>query len=377
MQLYKYLPLEDDTFIRLITILPGKFKDPIRAEIRHEPLLPPREVGYTRLPIEEIQHALPGPWKVYETLEGRVIYYNLTTGHTSWTHPDPNFIDALYQPTLDGKIDTSGPIYDALSYAWGSTEKDETIETGVASNCSHYKIPITSNLAVALRHGRFDDRPRTMWIDAVCVDQDNVQERGMQVQRMGEIFSLASSVVVWLGPSFSGSSLAMAALKEIGEQVEIHRNSLTMIPSPCCSNFPDWNRNLLKLLDQANEVAVIAQLCEAPYWTRLWIVQEVALASAKSIVKCGDEEIPLFLFRRAILAFYGRQWESFQGSLAVGEVFRTMHPPKNPTLFTVLDGQRHKKCTDARDRVYACMNLLGPDIRKRIEVNYSKSTLDA
>ncbi|KAI0506061.1 HET-domain-containing protein [Xylaria bambusicola] len=373
MKLYRYLPLEDDTFIRLITILPGKFKDPIKAEIRHEPLLPPKEVGATHLSIEEIQQTLPGQWKVYETLESRIIYYDMETRQTSWTHPDPNFSHVLYEPILDGKIDVPNLAYEALSYAWGSTEKDEMIEISGTGNCLHSRLPVTSNLAVALRHIRFDDRPRIIWIDAVCIDQENVQERSLQVQRMGEIFSLASGVVVWLGPSFAGSSLALTALKELGEQIQISRKNLSFMPSPCC-NHPDWYQNLLKLIDRMNEVTAIAQLCEVPYWTRLWIVQEVALASEKSIVKCGHEEIPLFSFRRAIITFYGRESKGL--FLAVEEVHRTMHLSKNATLFTVLEGQHRKRCTDARDKVFASINLLNPDIRKRIDVDYSKSTLD-
>ncbi len=73
MHHYKYLPLEDENSIRLMTVLPGKFDDLIRAEITHEPLVPPDKVV---LSVKEINRSLPQNWEARETLEGRILFLN-------------------------------------------------------------------------------------------------------------------------------------------------------------------------------------------------------------------------------------------------------------------------------------------------------------
>ncbi|KAF2107226.1 heterokaryon incompatibility, partial [Lophiotrema nucula] len=87
--------------------------------------------------------------------------------------------------------------FEALSYVWGSAEKPviATIEEGSAS----FSFPIGLNLACAMRYIRLVDSPRAMWIDAICINQEDMQERGTQVQRMVDIYALASKVVVWIG----------------------------------------------------------------------------------------------------------------------------------------------------------------------------------
>lgn len=62
-----------------------------------------------------------------------------------------------------------------------------------------HEFQATENLEMALRHMRYHDRPRTLWIDAVCINQANIAERNNQVKRIGLIYRIARQVVVWLG----------------------------------------------------------------------------------------------------------------------------------------------------------------------------------
>ena len=62
-------------------------------------------------------------------------------------------------------------------------------------------IGITHNLAIALRHLRHAKKPRILWIDALCINQDDLPERSAEVLEMGSIYSNARQVIVWLGPS--------------------------------------------------------------------------------------------------------------------------------------------------------------------------------
>jgi hypothetical protein len=125
----------------------------------------------------------------------------------------------------------SVPRYEALSYTWGSSDNPEDIYIGTSGN---YVASVTQNLTCALQHLRYEDRPRTLWIDAICVDQANLPERSSQVQRMANIYKLAERVLVWLGPEGDNSSFALKFLHSLSTKVDV-----------------DWIRYELKPSDQA------------------------------------------------------------------------------------------------------------------------------
>ena len=83
--------------------------------------------------------------------------------------------------------------YEALSYTWGGTDKPYEIEI------NGRRMPVTKNLSLALRHLRYPGRDRILWIDAICINQNNNEERGHQVQQMASIYKKAEQVIVWLG----------------------------------------------------------------------------------------------------------------------------------------------------------------------------------
>lgn len=79
-----------------------------------------------------------------------------------------------------------------------------------------------------------------MWIDAVCVDQENLEERSQQVQRMAEIYKLADRVVVWLGESDSQTVFAMNLLSYLASQIEIDWKQEAMKPASQRGTCEDW-----------------------------------------------------------------------------------------------------------------------------------------
>ncbi|KAH8883684.1 HET-domain-containing protein, partial [Thozetella sp. PMI_491] len=85
------------------------------------------------------------------------------------------------------------PQYEALSYVWGDqTERNEIILDSQPTS-------ITRNLWTTLKYIRQPDTSRTLWIDAVCINQADIHERNEQVKQMGDIYSRASRVLIWLG----------------------------------------------------------------------------------------------------------------------------------------------------------------------------------
>lgn len=117
----------------------------------------------------------------------------------------------------------------ALPYTRGSSDDPEIafVEyagTRIGLPADAGTLPIGQNLAKALRHPHLPDTSRNLWVDAVCVNQEDLAERTDQVKNMASIYKLAQRVVVWLGPTSDNSDIAFSALDYVGSQLEVSRN---------------------------------------------------------------------------------------------------------------------------------------------------------
>ncbi|KAH8746879.1 heterokaryon incompatibility protein-domain-containing protein [Hyaloscypha finlandica] len=94
--------------------------------------------------------------------------------------------------------------YDALSYCWGDTWKSDY----VTAMCNGHPIKLGKNLALALQHMQFRTLPRIIWVDALCINQEDIQERSSQVRLMGHIYGRASRTIIFLGNIKRNDSIA-------------------------------------------------------------------------------------------------------------------------------------------------------------------------
>jgi hypothetical protein len=92
-------------------------------------------------------------------------------------------------------------LYEALSYCWGDATNCKKILVKDRDNTNYRELEVTINLFSALQRLRDPMLPRTLWIDAICINQSDLLERGQQVQLMATIYASASQVLVWLGDS--------------------------------------------------------------------------------------------------------------------------------------------------------------------------------
>jgi len=108
----------------------------------------------------------------------------------------------------------ANPTYAALSYCWGDPNVTEPITfNGVAD------FPVTANLASALRHYRKTDGLLFLWVDAVCINQQDSAEKNVQVKLMGEIYKNASHTFIWLGSAADNSDRAMGCIGALDDTV--------------------------------------------------------------------------------------------------------------------------------------------------------------
>ncbi len=98
-------------------------------------------------------------------------------------------------------------VYDALSYCWGDGETKSLI---VLDSCD---FEVGEDLKSALLHLRKPSIDIVLWVDAICINQQDVEERSKQVLRMGSIYHRAATVRAWLGPTAEYSEFAMEYLQ--------------------------------------------------------------------------------------------------------------------------------------------------------------------
>jgi hypothetical protein len=136
------------------------------------------------------------------------------------------------------------------------------------------EITIRKNLWWALGHLRERSRGinQTLWVDALCIDQDNVAERNSQVSIMSSICSMASKVLIWLGEESADSKAAFKAIAEFLKEPQIPEwETKERFSSTWKAFFVEHSTKFMRL-------------CERPYWGRLWIIRRfVWPLSSKSI----------------------------------------------------------------------------------------------
>lgn len=185
--------------------------------------------------------------------------------------------DRLKCQLSDARFGDEGVEYEALSYVWGDATTTSHVENLTSSTSSTY-MPVASNLHHALLALRRSDVSRMLWIDALCIDQSNVQERGEQVAQMDRIFSKAMRALVWLGPSNDRSRSCIEVMRKLGALVVRASASGTSIEE---ANVPYPASDETKLLDD---------FYSRSWFWRLWCVQELVLSKSCLLV-WGDATV--------------------------------------------------------------------------------------
>jgi hypothetical protein len=123
----------------------------------------------------------------------------------------------IQHASLDGP-----PRYEALSYTWGDPKGEESLVPCRGDPNASYPIKVDDghllvkyNLNCALKQLRHDTNPRTLWIDAICINQHDGEEKNHQVRAMARIYSGASRVLAWLGEDDEYTDLAFDSLEEL------------------------------------------------------------------------------------------------------------------------------------------------------------------
>jgi hypothetical protein len=172
------------------------------------------------------------------------------------------------------------PEFEALSYVWG----DASIKKPVTVNGAPHSV--TVNLEAALRTLRDDQKTRTLWVDAICINQDDVPEKNIQVPQMAQLYSAARAVVVWLGPSTPNIELAVSWAHTYAAKEFTYASSywLKLDAKALVSN----RTKVEKYWATIRALEGYFELLALPYWNRMWTFQEYRLPSDEPVCHCGS-----------------------------------------------------------------------------------------
>jgi hypothetical protein len=274
------------------------------------------------------------------------------------------------------RISRSGPgtiPYLALSYAWGDpTPKHSILIDGeqrlVAENLWHFLCEAKTQPV------RFSC---WLWIDALSIDQSDTEERRHQVGDMSTIFRNAFEVVVWLGQGCECSDLAMLVLSSVvvlSSGSIYQRSEKTVRCAVRSTGGPSVTPSAID--EQYAESNAIVNLCQRPFWKRLWVFQELRHAEDICLM-CGERTITWTDFRNLWSVMTGLRGlnddiaQALRNSLAT-RMMTLRTKPMDFSLWNLLKETRSLECADEHDRVYALLSVANEG-HEDIEADYHAS----
>lgn len=254
----------------------------------------------------------------------------------------------------------AAPSYEALSYTWGTPPPQRE---STATQFDYYSI--TPNLYRALRRLRRTSQVRTLWVDAVCINQADTAERASQVSIMGEIYGQASNVLIWLG-EYPG---AMAE--------DTVRTKTPHWDEPW---FP-WTKQKSTRLNARG--ALFMEFLEKalqdadPKWhDRAWVIQEYVLSRKATLcfgpvsmpfdkVRFGDMTLGLPELREHILEFHSKISDMHR--------LKTDRAAQRSSVHEAAFYTCRASCAKLQDKVYSVLSLIDAKEASMIPIDYDMS----
>lgn len=178
--------------------------------------------------------------------------------------------------------------YEALSYCWGDPTRTKPVQILDADSeapvAQQYVFGVTSNLHDALCHVRSNSQTRVFWIDAICINQNDLPERSWQVAMMRQVYSFATGVVVWLGPSNSGVKSSIEDAKTVAKR---YRDATSASPPQAAT------AELHRPMFEHGTYHIQSPLFQFSWFRRTWVLQEVF--NAKSVCPLRRRRLTLVI----------------------------------------------------------------------------------
>ncbi|XXH06113.1 hypothetical protein Hte_012558 [Hypoxylon texense] len=298
----------------------------------------------------------------------------------------------------------SPPYFEALSYVWG----DMSVKKPITVDGEEFQA--TVNLEAALRALRRPFRKRTLWVDAVCINQDDIPEKNIQVPQMGRLYGSAGDVLVWLGPTDLNIQTAVSwAQTYIANKYT--SASVYWLQLDLRAKFSE-NARREKGRASLQAIEGYLDLLGLPYWNRMWTFQEFCLPDREPICYCGDVAFRATTVQSAQAAILdagisfldrlmetsAREWSELSEEekqergkiksrieskcqVVLGNMLPPLHKLRNDwrgaenALLYLTGATAERNCYDKRDKVYALYGMV-PAVQQVYPPDYAKPVRD-
>lgn len=280
-------------------------------------------------------------------------------GTVAETPPTPS--ELIFRWEYISLSDRIVPHYDAISYSWGGDEA-KAIGRTIVVNGRSLTIPKNAHealSAVCLRHGHY-----RVWIDAVCIDQEDKHERNNQVSYMGDVFSKATRVCIWFGEDNSVAEPALGSVRTLLETMDPTLPDRLKTPHSGSNKSPPLSTDPRKLSTYSGWPSVYS-LYANRWFTRAWVIQEVALAK-QALCYQGNypsavdfDEVALvatYLYERRHLLPKNPK-KSAQTGFENAATILTLRRHRSQKLASLLRVVYTFNCEDPHDMVYSILGL--------------------
>ncbi|EHK40476.1 hypothetical protein TRIATDRAFT_288129 [Trichoderma atroviride IMI 206040] len=277
------------------------------------------------------------------------------------------------------------PNFSALSYAWSID--DEPVPSFRELLCDGAVIRITKNCEAALKRLRRPKQDQILWVDAVCINQADLEERSLQVLLMRQIYTQASWVALWVGDASTDideesglplSDLGMDYIHDFAVEIAERTNSGQDInQGPLYQEFIK-DRQAFQYSESkvfTPRVRGLWDVFHRNWWKRLWVIQEVALAKEPALL-CGLKAEPFHNLKVVIEALIrsAQPVEVLEyNTLFIAHTFHQFHvrhmietgrmstiSPPGVKALDMLNATRNAQATDPRDKIYGILGFFGP-----------------
>nr|POE62968.1 heterokaryon incompatibility protein 6, or allele [Quercus suber] len=232
------------------------------------------------------------------------------------------------------------PAYDALSYCWGSQKSFREITVNGRDG-----FTVSEHLHAALLRLRRPDRERLVWVDVICVNQDNIPERNKSVSLIWRIYTEAKRVIIWIGEVEPGQATCKRFYPN--SQEEETRLALCAEPGLAALEHGDLDTKLREILREMESASTRSGGGGEVWWKRLWVVQEFSRAQYFPTVYIGPHAISWAFFSKLMQTDHHDRLE----------LFRSLRIPESQPLLHLLFKAKIFQCSDPKDRIYALLGL--------------------
>ncbi|CAH0018227.1 unnamed protein product [Clonostachys rhizophaga] len=252
--------------------------------------------------------------------------------------------------------------YEALSYAWGSPKRGNVIRIGEKD------VLVTQNARELLLHLRDEHHPRRVWIDGICIDQDNIDERSHQVTLMQAIFSGASSVLIWVGESDEDTDSVFSFFTLMDER---RRDRAEAEANENENEHPDTEFVRKSIKDPSK----VRKFASRPWFHRSWTFQEACL-SAESYLICGKHQLhwrifvsaALYLTSAGMLNVFGQSADTI---VALANLAAANPSHHTPYLSVILPLTRELKAGNPHDKIFSVLGMADRTNMPSLKLSYS------